>query len=92
MSPYIIFELPHQRLGKNLFDPQKKDFFDSIDPKRHFAIANDRIAKGLFNHPVGAAEQGWRNGEAERHTVFAFKNGRVINGREHSAGVWLKQR
>jgi hypothetical protein len=29
--------------------------------------------------------------EAERHAVFEFKYGRVINGREHSAGVWLKQ-
>jgi hypothetical protein len=30
------------------------------DPQRHFATANYRIAKGLFDHLVGAGEQASR--------------------------------
>lgn len=37
-----------------------------IDPLRHFAIANYRTAKGLFDHLIRAAEQRQRDGKAER--------------------------
>lgn len=32
------------------------------DPKRHFATANYRIAKSLFDNLVGSGKQGLRNG------------------------------
>ena len=32
----------------------------AYDPERHFATANCRIAKGLFDHPVGGHKQGLR--------------------------------
>jgi hypothetical protein len=36
------------------------------DPQRHFATVKCSIAKGSFDHLVGACEHGRRNGEAER--------------------------
>jgi hypothetical protein len=32
-------------------------FFDSIDPKQHFATVNYCIAKGLFDHAVSEREE-----------------------------------
>jgi hypothetical protein len=37
-----------------------------LDPKRHFATAKCRIAKGLFDHLVGECKQRRRDGQAER--------------------------
>jgi hypothetical protein len=36
-----------------------------LDPTHHFAIPNYRIAKGSFDHLVGAAEQREWDGEAK---------------------------
>jgi hypothetical protein len=38
----------------------------ATDPYRHFAAANCRSAKGLFNHLVGNREYPWRHLDAER--------------------------
>ena len=37
-----------------------------LDPERRFATSNCRIAKGLFDHLVGAAEHAGWNCEIER--------------------------
>ena len=56
----------------------------AVDPQRHYATVNCRTAKGSFDRFVGAANERDRNGEAERRIVFAFTNGRVISGSDHS--------
>jgi hypothetical protein len=40
-----------------IFDQFILPFFNSIDPQRHFAIVNCRIAKGSLDHLVGDGEQ-----------------------------------
>jgi hypothetical protein len=42
------------------------DFFNAIDPERHFTIANYCIAKGSLDHLVGATKQRQRHADAER--------------------------
>jgi len=43
-----------------------RDASVAIDPQRHFAIINCRIAKGLFDYLIGSREQRRRHVEAER--------------------------
>jgi hypothetical protein len=40
--------------GKADIGPEAQN--DAVDPKRHFATANCRIAKGLFDHFIGARQ------------------------------------